>query len=53
MSEQLSNEAFRANMISEIKSIRKSLNQLKTRKPSIVRKSTKRKTATRKTSRLR
>ncbi len=53
MSKQLSNEAFRANMISEINSIRKSLNLLKTRKPSIVKKSAKRKTAKRKMSRLR
>ena len=44
---EMSNETFRANMISEIKSIQKALNELKTRKRGITKKSTKRKTARR------
>jgi len=42
---EISNETFRANMISEIKSIQKELNELKIVKSGIVKKSTKRKTA--------
>jgi len=42
---EISNETFRANMISEIKSIQKALNELKIVKSGIVKKSTKRKTA--------
>ena len=45
MSVQLSNEAFRATMISEIENIQKALSELKTRKRGILKKSSKRKTA--------
>jgi len=47
MSVKISNETFRANMIAEIKSIQKALNELKIGKRGIVKKSTKKKTAKR------